>query len=241
MHAIPEAGFGTVVFDCDSTLSSIEGIEFLAREHAQAIAELTAQAMDGQVPLEEVFGARLDLVQPSAADLAAVGQAYIDTLLPHAHELIAALQALNKRVLIISGGLRPAVLALGIELGLAPDDVHAVEVQFAADGSYSGFDADSPMARAGGKLELLQALHSDLPHSIVLIGDGATDLEAKPACSRFIAYGGVVQREAVFAGADATCNSTDLAALLPLLITDREREQIAQLPDHAPLLTDCGA
>src|SRR5258706_8813294 len=64
-HAPP---FERIVFDCDSTLSRIEGIEELSKARPAAvvaeIAELTAQAMDGRVPLEEVYGRRLQLVAP---------------------------------------------------------------------------------------------------------------------------------------------------------------------------------
>ncbi len=52
-----------IVFDCDSTLSSIEGIDELARVKGQSIfeqvAELTHAAMNGVVPLDEVFTRRL--------------------------------------------------------------------------------------------------------------------------------------------------------------------------------------
>ena len=49
-------GFQRVIFDCDMTLVTVEGIDELARLKGQAeyIAELTRQAMDGKIPLEEV-------------------------------------------------------------------------------------------------------------------------------------------------------------------------------------------
>ena len=57
-----------IVFDCDSTLSSIEGIDELARVKGQSIfeqvAELTHAAMNGEVPLDEVFSRRLAIIQP---------------------------------------------------------------------------------------------------------------------------------------------------------------------------------
>ena len=58
-------GFQRVIFDCDSTLSTIEGIDELATLKGQTdhIAELTRQAMDGLVPLEEVYAARLELLE----------------------------------------------------------------------------------------------------------------------------------------------------------------------------------
>ena len=49
-------GFQRVIFDCDMTLAAVEGIDELARLKGQAeyIADLTRQAMDGIIPLEEV-------------------------------------------------------------------------------------------------------------------------------------------------------------------------------------------
>lgn len=228
--------YGTIVFDCDSTLSTIEGIEYLARDHQEQIQALTRRAMDGELPLEEVFGARLELVRPSAEDLERAGQAYVETALPHGPDLCAALLALGKQVWILSGGLRPAVLHLARALGLDETDVHAVGVRFDAAGEYAGFDNDSPLARSGGKLDLLLSLARADTGPIALVGDGATDLEAAPACARFVAFGGVERREEVFAGADACCEVPDLAALLPFLTSAEERGQLSSLPAHAGLL-----
>ena len=102
-------------------------------------------------------------------------------------------------------------------------------------GAYTGFDADSPLARAGGKLEVLTALAASPDARLALVGDGATDLEAAPACSRFVAFGGVARREAVFAGADVTCDVLDMAALLPLLVSDEELARLSESDLHRPL------
>ena len=57
--------FRTVLFDCDSTLSTIEGIEELAAANRPEIVALTEAAMRGEVPLETVYAKRLELVQPT--------------------------------------------------------------------------------------------------------------------------------------------------------------------------------
>ena len=48
-----------VIFDCDSTLTGIEGIDELAShpDTRQRVADLTRSAMDGKVNLETVYGA----------------------------------------------------------------------------------------------------------------------------------------------------------------------------------------
>ncbi|MCP3916604.1 MAG: HAD-IB family phosphatase [bacterium] len=232
MHRPLPPPYATVVFDCDSTLARIEGIEALAVGREAEIRALTDRAMNGEIPLEEVYGKRLELMQPTAAEVAAIGGMYVAELLPNAREVVAALHALDKRVCVVSGGLLQPVRHVAREIGIGADDVYAVEILHDEGGRYAGFDEQSPLARAGGKLEVLRRLGP----SVVLIGDGATDLEAAPACARFIAFGGVERREAVFSGADATCEEADLAALLPLVCDDTEVRRLAQDPAHAPLV-----
>lgn len=231
--------YGTIVFDCDSTLSTIEGIEDLAGERTAEIHALTDRAMRGEVPLESVYGMRLDMIRPTAAQVAALGRRYVATLLPNAAALARALRSLEKRVCIVSGGLLEPVRAVAAAIGVEARDVFAVDVRHDAAGAYSGFDEGSPLARSGGKLETVRALAGgqDARPPVALVGDGATDLEALAACARFVAFGGVERRPAVFAAADATCDVADFAALLPLLCSEAEIERLAGEPDHAALVS----
>lgn len=230
--------YGTVVFDCDSTLSAIEGIEDLAAGREEEVRALTDRAMEGELLLEEVYGARLELIRPSRAQVERVGARYVEEALPHARELVAGLHALGKRVAIVSGGLLPPVRALAAHLGVPEGEVDAVGVFFDEAGAYAGFDVDSPLVRAGGKLEVLRELAEgeDARGPVALVGDGATDLEAASVCARFVAFGGVARREKVFAGADVTCEAPDLAALLPLLVSAEERATLEASEEHPTLL-----
>ena len=202
--------FNTVVFDCDSTLSAVEGIDELAGNAREEIARLTDAAMRGEVPLEAVYGRRLEIARPSRAQ--------VEALVPHAHEVVSALRDEGIVVRLISGGLLPAVRAVAVELGLAEDDVAAVDVRFDARGSYTGFDEQSPLARAGGKREVLAQWRAILPRPVMFVGDGATDLEARDVVDRFVAFAGVVERAAVVAGADAVIRARTLAPVLPLAL-----------------------
>lgn len=227
-----EPPYSTIVFDCDSTLSAIEGIDELAGpEVLGELATLTDQAMAGELPLEAVYGKRLERVCPSREALEQLGHRYIATALPGVRELVRDLLSLDKRVLIFSGGLLPAVRALGVHLGLEPIDVFAVDVFHEADGSYRDFDRASPLARAGGKLELLKRLGgSRALGPIALVGDGATDREALPELARFLAFGGVVERPAVHTGCPARSNSGNFDDLRPLLLSADEHEALAKRP-----------
>ncbi|MEM7518919.1 MAG: phosphoserine phosphatase, partial [Planctomycetota bacterium] len=88
--------YDTVVFDCDSTLSSIEGIDELAVSKMAEIEALTALAMAGEVPLEEVYGRRLALLEPTRTDIERIAALYAERALPHARALVAALRACGK-------------------------------------------------------------------------------------------------------------------------------------------------
>ena len=236
-----EPPFGTVVFDCDSTLSTIEGIDELCGIVGVAagdVAELTTRAMAGELALEEVYARRLELLRPDAAALETLGERYVATHLPHAPELCAGLAALGKRVFIVSGGLRQPVLRLARHLGIPADHVFAVEAFLDRTGQYAGFDELSPLARSGGKLDVLREIaRSDTGGGVVLVGDGVTDLEAAPTVRRFVAFGGVVRRAPVFDAASVTTTFPDLARLLPLLTAPDELERLSDDPDHAPLLS----
>ena len=212
------ARFGTVVFDCDSTLSAVEGIEELAREHRAEIEMLTEEAMRGAIPLEQVYGRRLELVRPPRGRVLALGKRYIDALVPDARETMAALRSENIHVRIMSGGLRPAVLMLAAELGIAEDAVDAVAVYFSDDGSYAGFDEASPLAASFGKRKVVESWGSSVPRPIMFVGDGATDQEVQPVVDAFVAFAGVAFRPAVVKATDLVIRERSLAPVVPLAL-----------------------
>ncbi len=224
--------YSSIVFDCDSTLSEIEGIEELVAgsgEVARKVQALTQAAMEGRVSLESVFAERLRIAQPSAGDMATVAQRYIETVLPGAPELVRGLRLLGKRVIVVSGGLLPAVRPFGEWLGVDPGEIFAVDLTFTAEGSYESFDESSPLAQSGGKYVQLKAL--DLAGDAALVGDGMTDLEGQPLVARFIAFAGVEARPAVVDRADASVTIPDFAALVPLLLSEDEIGRLRGEPD----------
>jgi phosphoserine phosphatase len=216
--------YASVILDVDSTLTRVEGIEWLAERRgttiAQSVAEMTQRAMDGTISLDAVYGARLALVQPARPDVAALADAYAAGVVPGARPAIGALQAAGIRVVAVSGGLREAVAPFVISLGIPASDVYAVSVHFTSDGAYAGFDERSPLARRGGKPIVVRGL--GLPHPILAVGDGSTDAELKtiggdggPAVNAFAAFVGVASRPSVVAVADYVVHSM---AELPALV-----------------------
>jgi phosphoserine phosphatase len=238
MSAAPP--FAAVWFDCDSTLSSIEGVDELfgtlpAALRAEFVA-LTQQAMEGTLPLEQVYATRLQRLAPHRDQLARIGELYVAHAVPDAGPVVAALRALGKHVGILSGGLLSPVQRLATHLGIDLANVRAVPLLFAADGSYRDFDRGSRLWRNGGKVEELRALPAS-HRPLAFVGDGATDLETQGTADLFIGYGGVAVRPKVKAAAEAWFETTSLAPVLRFLLTDAERQRLAAEPAFASLLS----
>lgn len=229
----PGEGFASVVFDCDSTLAAIEGVDELAAARAAEVRALTDAAMRGELPLEEVYGERLELIRPTRERVEDLGRQYVQTLVPHAREVVAALLFLGKEVRVVSGGLLPPVAHVAAALGVGPEAVAAVGIRFDAEGGYAGFDAESPLARSGGKEAVVRAW--DLPRRVLLVGDGATDLEARPAVDAFAAYMGVAFRPAVAAGADVVLRAESLSPVLALAAGPADRDRLRGTEHEAVL------
>jgi len=207
-----------ILFDCDSTLSAIEGIDELARvrgpEVLQQIAHMTNQAMDGKIPVEAVFSRRLELIQPTRQNVEAVGAQYVESVEPTALSTIRELKARGWEPAILSGGFRQAIRPLADYLGVTR--VEAVDLYFRGDGSYRGYDVDYPTTRSGGKPQVIARLRRELePGKIVMVGDGVSDLETMPVVDLFVGFGRYTARAPVRVAAGNFILS--LNELLPLL------------------------
>ena len=216
MSSATKKGFASIVLDVDSTLCGVEGIDWLAARHAPAtgalVAALTERAMRGDIALDAVYGQRLELVRPSADDLAALAVAYEDALAPGAERAVKKLLRAGRRVVLVSGGLREAILPVAIRLGLHARDVCAVSVRAGDDGSFAGYDHESPLCTAGGKRRIVETLELETP--ILAVGDGATDLAMRPVVDAFAAFTGFMRRAPVVEQADHVLTSfTHLAEL----------------------------
>ncbi len=208
-----------IFIDCDSTLSSIEGIDELARlrgdETFRECENMTNKAMDGHIAIEDVYGARLDLIKPTAEECARIGQLYIDTIEPTALECLAALREAGWEPIIVSGGLTQAIAPFARHLGI--ERVRAVDLIFDGDGNYAGFDGNCPTSRMGGKMKVIDADKAALGATkTVMVGDGSSDLETQPFVDLFIGYGGYLERAKVKAEAKRfVYKLSEIPALLP--------------------------
>ena len=234
MSSFPEGwrGAEVVFLDCDSTLSSIEGIDELALRRGVDVAALTAKAMDGELAMDAVYRARLEQIRPSAEDFVWLAERYWQTRLPGAVELVAGLEALGVPCHVISGGLLPGVLPFAERLGIPAARVHAVPYPLAAADPV-GAACAHPLSRNGGKPETVAAVCAAGPprERRLLAGDGASDLER----GLFVGFGGVEDRPAVRRAAPVYLRSEGLWAIAALAAGPERLDRLAAL---APRLHD---
>lgn len=211
--------FQLVFFDVDSTLVSIEGIDELAGGDPE-IARLTDAAMAGEIPIEKVYGLRLERIRPTREKIDWLARRYLESIVPGAREVIEQLRDGRADVHLVTAGIEQAIVPLAESLGLARRAVHAVPLFFHPDGSWSGFDARSPLARAGGKELVVLNIRARSHGRAAFVGDGVTDLETKGAVDRMIGFGGVRRRDRVAREADVWVDGPGLDSVLPYLFEE---------------------
>jgi len=201
--------FSSVILDVDSTLSGIEGIDWLATRRSQAVARevaaLTDSAMTGKRRINDVYAARLELVRPSVAELALLAEAYWENVASGAAEAIRHLIQAGVRIDVVTSGFHDAVAPFVARLGLATDSVHAVRLGFDTHGEYLLFDDAAALVVHGGKRIVAESLGLKKP--VLAVGDGVTDAEIRPVADAFAVFTGFVRREPVVAIADHVVSS----------------------------------
>lgn len=224
--------FSHVLFDCDSTLSAVEGIDVIAASlgFQDEVATLTDAAMDGDVELNAVYAERLRMLRPSKQEIAQLRTAYKQSVVPAAREVVAGLLEVGTEVYVVSGGLAEPVRDFAVHLGINPDNVRAVEArhdslsgewwkagQGPVDEEYSGF-VEGALTRSDGKAEIISDLLRARTGSSLLVGDGVSDMNAAGSVDLFVGFGGVTVRRAVAAQAPIFIAEPSLAAVLPIAL-----------------------
>jgi phosphoserine phosphatase len=241
--------FDLIFFDCDSTLSTIEGIDELAKLKGKEgrVGLLTDKAMNGDLDLAEIYGKRLRAIRPTRGQLKAVEERYTETVVEDAREVIAALQFLGKQVYIISGGLVDAVRGFGRRLGVPPENIRAVELEYnELSGEWWRYDdpqsqhqqtyleyVEGPLTVTSGKPDIIRELTGEQTGRRMMIGDGSSDLATREVVDLFVGYGGVVSRDKVKNESEIFINAVSLASILPLAASASAYEKLRGTPYEA--------
>lgn len=189
-----------VCFDVDSTVIDEEGIDVLADTLGKGpeVAAWTAKAMDGGVKFQDALAARLAIIEPSKSDIASCLEKHPLRLSPGVDKLVEALHKRGTHVYLVSGGFRLMIEPVAERLGVSIDNIYANTILFDDEGKYTGFDANEPTSADQGKPKALRTIKEKYGYeTMVMVGDGATDAQAKPPADSFIGFGGVVAREVV--------------------------------------------
>jgi phosphoserine phosphatase len=188
-----------VLFDLDSTLVSVEGIDLIAewKGVGAEVAAITEKTMNGEADFEEAFTGKINTVSPSLSDLKRLGEVYKQSYTPGAQKLIYQFIEDGHEVGIVTGGFHEAALIVAEDLEIEADMVFANKLQFDSKGNYIKL-MPTELTTNTGKLEVCKRINKDSSEkSIVFIGDSFSDLEVLPAVDLFIGFGGVAVREKV--------------------------------------------
>ncbi|MCP2671090.1 HAD-IB family phosphatase [Maricaulaceae bacterium EIL42A08] len=211
-----------IVFDVDSTLLSVESLDFTVEralrsapdgpERAAALSALTDQGMAGEIDFRTSLERRIAIAGLTRDSVEAGAQALIEYLTEGMDEMLTRLRDRGVSVFAVSGGFEDLIRPALSHLGFDANTIHANGFTFAPDGAVTGFDRNRPTSRTGGKAEVIAQLKASLGAGrAVMVGDGMTDFEAfeTGAADHFIGFGGVVTRAPVKARAPAWAESVD--------------------------------
>ncbi len=213
-----------IVMDVDSTLVQGEVIEMLAA-HAGCeaqVAQITAQAMAGELDFEASLRARVALLKGVPAE--AVDQVYEGIeLAPGARTMVRILRRLGYRFAIVSGGFSQITDRLAADLGIHYSRANTLEI---VDGFLTGRVIGDVVDRAS-KAQALREFAADIgvpQGATIAIGDGANDLDMLNAAGLGIAYNA---KPMVRDAADASVNVPYLDTIMYLLGITREEIEAA--------------
>jgi glycerol-3-phosphate dehydrogenase (NAD+) len=209
-----------VCFDVDCTVTKQDALDSLGDflGVGDQIRALTNAAMDGGMDLDEALQKRLDIMEPTVDKLVAYAKnsPAEERLVPGIKRLIKELQDRNVEVFLISGGFRELVLPVADLLGIPRSNIFANRFVYMSDDTLGpegypqirvrGFDPKEPTSHEMGKPEAIRRIRAMNPYNtVVMVGDGITDLEAVQetgGADLFVGYGGVVERSYVKEHAD---------------------------------------
>ena len=208
-----------LVFDFDSTLVSVEGLdELFARtlagaanegERVAAFREITDLGMAGRITAEESLARRLAVLDTDRRQVEAVGEAIRSCVTPSVARHRGFFKENRDRIYVLSGGFEELIQPTLEDLEIPAERLLAHRFLYDERNRVVGLDPDTPVARGGKPGALRTVPRADRP--VWAIGDGATDLELRTLglADRFVAFTENRSREPVVARADAVARSMD--------------------------------
>ena len=213
---------GLLVMDVDGTLIQQEGIDLLAQEAGvgQKVAEITAQAMNGELDFKASLQARIALLKGLEASIFPKIIEQMDVT-PGAKTLITELHQRGYKVGLVSGGFHEVIDPIARSLGIDLVRANRLEV---SDGRLTGEVLGEIVTPEMKKDSLLTwARENHIPQSqTIAMGDGANDLPMIETAGIGIAF---MAKPIVAERAPYRIEKRDLSLVLEIL--DQHRKETA--------------
>jgi HAD superfamily phosphoserine phosphatase-like hydrolase len=202
------------IFDFDSTLVSIETLDFLiaqsTKDQKDEIEKITNLAMSGKMTFADSLRTRFNNIKLTKSDIEKLKSEICNYL---TKGFVEGLKKLEKDFdfYIISGGFLEIIYPAADKLGISRQNCFANNFVFDGE-NVIGFDAQNILAQNGGKPKIVaQILAKKSYDKIFMIGDGYTDLEVSKENSKvtFCGFGEHTARESVIKEAQNFFFSTD--------------------------------
>ncbi|HEX4442524.1 MAG TPA: phosphoserine phosphatase SerB [Galbitalea sp.] len=203
-----------VVLDVDSTLIENEVIELLAEQAGslEQVAAITFKAMNGELDFEESLRSRVGTLRGLPASVFETIHARV-TVTSGVPEMVAAVQAAEGAVGVVSGGFHEVIDPIAQALGLNYWRANRLEV---ADGTLTG-GLVGPVIDAAAKASTLREWAEDFGVALtqtIAVGDGANDLPMMAITGLAVGFDA---KAPVRDEANVVMDVRDLSQLLPLL------------------------
>ncbi|MGQ3892097.1 HAD-IB family phosphatase [Legionella sp. CNM-4043-24] len=235
----PKQAFDVFFFDCDSTITQIEGLDELAELNGVGAETraISQRCMDRTGLNPEVYKKRLDLVRPDKQQMTVLAQLYLQAISPDVQDTLNVLRRLGKRIYILSGGIKETIIPLALSLGMTENQVLAVDLYFDEQGGYRGFDSSSYLVQSQGKNRQIATIVPDTQRAF-LMGDGFSDWEAHASVGRFAGYGGAQNRPWI---REHSSFYIETASFLPVLNLGLTEAEVSLLLPQEQVLYQLGA
>ncbi|MBL6665136.1 MAG: HAD-IB family phosphatase [Rickettsiales bacterium] len=190
------------IFDFDSTLVSLETLDFLIEKSgvsAEEIKIITDKAMGGKMSFFESLSKRFEKINLNRKDISRLRLEIVDFITEGVREFLKTLED-SHDFYIISGGFLEIIYPVADELGIARSNCFANDFVYEGE-KIIGFNANNLLSQDGGKVKVAKEkiIGPNNYKNIFMIGDGYTDFEVSKSIKEviFCGFGGHVVREIV--------------------------------------------
>jgi D-3-phosphoglycerate dehydrogenase len=207
------------VFDFDSTLTSVEGLDLLAdislnnnpqKENIiNEIQKITDLGIDGDISFPESLNRRIALLKANKNQLIELVGILKNKLSVSVEENKEFFKKYKNQIYVISCGFKEFIDPVVSDLGIESERVFANTFKFDANGFIIGFDESNPLSMHNGKVACLK--DSGIEGEIYIIGDGYSDfvMRKEGAAHKFFAYTENISRKKATDNADHVVASLD--------------------------------